>query len=82
MRAVSIDNLDAGAILGKTIFSPDGRVLLKKGAELSAKAIAALARLGYQYIYVYDPLTGDIEQPDNPVHAADHVIDAGRHGRR
>lgn len=64
MRAVSIDNLDSGAILGKTIYSPEGRVLLKKGAELSAKAIATLARLGYQYIYVYDELTGDIEQPD------------------
>jgi HD-GYP domain-containing protein (c-di-GMP phosphodiesterase class II) len=64
LRAVSIDNLDSGAVLGKTIYAADGRVLLKKGAELSAKAIATLARLGYQYIYVYDPLTGDIEQPD------------------
>jgi HD-GYP domain-containing protein (c-di-GMP phosphodiesterase class II) len=64
LRAVSIDNLDSGAILGKTIFSQDGRVLLKKGAELSAKAIATLARLGYQYIYISDDLTGDIEQPD------------------
>ena len=64
MRAVSIDNLDSGAVLGKTIFSQDGRVLLKRGAELSTKAIATLARLGYQYIYVSDDRTGDIEQPD------------------
>ncbi|MFN3432474.1 MAG: HD-GYP domain-containing protein, partial [Candidatus Sericytochromatia bacterium] len=64
LRAVSIDNLDSGAVLGKTIFSQDGRVLLKRGAELSTKAIATLARLGYQYIYVSDDRTGDIEQPD------------------
>ncbi|HEY9724734.1 MAG TPA: HD-GYP domain-containing protein [Oscillatoriaceae cyanobacterium] len=37
---------------------------MKRGAELSAKTIATLARLGYQYIYVYDELTADIEVPD------------------
>lgn len=64
MRAVSIENLESGVMLAKTIFAPDGRVLLRKGSELSAKAIATLARLGYQYIYVLDELTADIEAPE------------------
>lgn len=64
MRAVSIENLQSGAVLGKTIYSNDGRPLLKRGAELSAKTIGTLARLGYQYIYIQDELSADIEQPD------------------
>jgi HD-GYP domain-containing protein (c-di-GMP phosphodiesterase class II) len=64
VRAVSIENLQPGAVLGKTIYANDGRPLLKRGAELSAKTIATLARLGYQYIYVVDQLTADIDMPD------------------
>ena len=64
MRAVSIENLEPGAVLAKTIWANDGRPLLRRGAELSAKTIATLARLGYQYIYVHDEVTADIEAPD------------------
>ncbi|MDB5097364.1 MAG: family phosphohydrolase, partial [Cyanobacteria bacterium RYN_339] len=64
MRAVSIENVEPGTALAKTIWASDGRPLLKRGAELSAKAIATLARLGYQYIYIVDELTADIEVPD------------------
>lgn len=64
MRAVSIENLESGILLAKTIYAQDGRVLLRKGSELTAKTIATLARLGYQYIYVQDELTADIEAPE------------------
>jgi HD-GYP domain-containing protein (c-di-GMP phosphodiesterase class II) len=64
VRAVSIENVEPGTALAKTIWANDGRPLLKRGAELSAKAIATLARLGYQYIYIVDELTADIEAPD------------------
>lgn len=64
MRAVSIENLESGSVLAKTIWANDGRPLLRRGAEMSAKTIATLARLGYQYIYIADELTADIEAPD------------------
>lgn len=64
MRAVSIDNLQPGSILGKSIYAPDGRPLLRRGAELAAKTIATLARLGYQFIYILDELSADIDAPD------------------
>lgn len=64
MRAVSIENLENGAVLGKTIFAVDGRPLLKRGVELTDKTISTLARLGYQYVYVLDEATADIEAPE------------------
>lgn len=64
MRAVSIDNLPPESILGKTIYAADGRPLLKRGATLTAKTVGTLARLGYQYIYISDDLTADIDVPD------------------
>jgi hypothetical protein len=39
LRAVSIENMESGALLAKTIYSGDGRVLLRKGSELGAKTI-------------------------------------------
>lgn len=64
MRAISIENLESGNILAKTILANDGRPLLRRGAELTVKAIATLARMGYQYIYIADELTEDVEAHD------------------
>lgn len=64
MRAVSIENLQPGSLLGKSIHDAAGRPLLKRGTELTAKSIGALARLGYQYIYIIDELSDGIESPE------------------
>ena len=42
MRQVSVNSLTIGDILGKTIFSSSGRVLLGKGVKLTPLYIAKL----------------------------------------
>lgn len=60
MRLFLIDRIESGARLGKTIYGEDGRVLLSRGTELTPSYVETLQQMGYQALYVLDPLTMDV----------------------
>ncbi|MBU6428242.1 MAG: HD-GYP domain-containing protein [Cyanobacteria bacterium REEB65] len=51
-------------MLGRSIFTADGRVLLREGTKLTARFIAALRDLGFSSVYVRDPRIPDAEVLD------------------
>lgn len=60
MRQLSINRLTEGDVLGRTIYSNDGRVLLGKGIALLPSYIERLRDLGISIVYVDDEETKDI----------------------
>lgn len=72
MRPVPLAPSLTGKFLAKTIFTPDGRPLLKAGAELTPFAIESLAKRGYQTIHIQDALAG-------PILSSDTVAEDTRH---
>jgi len=60
MRLVDIETVEPGQILGKTIFSSNGTVLLSTGVQLTVYMISTLKRLGVTTIYIDDPNFRDI----------------------
>lgn len=61
MRAISIDNVKEGAILGKSIYSNSARLLLSKGIQLDKKLIDTLKKHDIIYIYIEDHISEGIE---------------------
>lgn len=64
MRAIQIEQLHTGMVLGKNIYTPDGRVLLRQGTTLSERYIKALKDLRYSDVYIKDPRVPDLEVDD------------------
>ncbi len=64
MRPIDLDKVQPGQILGKTIFTSDGRVLLREGTPLSLRYLKALREMQYGFIYIVDPRVPDIEVQD------------------
>lgn len=64
MRLVSIETVEPGQYLGKTIFSANGTVLLSSGVQLTVFMISTLKRLGVTNIYIDDPRFRDIDTQD------------------
>lgn len=64
MHVMSTGSLQAGAKLGKPIYTSSGNVLLAAGKELSEAMIQRLVALGITEVYVQDPRTDDIEIRD------------------
>jgi len=60
VRQVSVNALTIGDVLGKTIFSSSGRVLLGKGVKLSPLYIARLRDMGISILYVEDDRFNDV----------------------
>lgn len=60
MREVSIGRLKEGDILGKEVYSSNGKILLSKGVVLKQSYIARLRELDIHGIYIDDDLTSDI----------------------
>lgn len=60
MRQVSVNSLTIGDILGKTIFSSSGRVLLGKGVKLTPLYIAKLKDMGISILYIEDERFNDV----------------------
>lgn len=60
MRQVSVNRLQKGDVLGRTIFSHNGRSLLGKGITLTQPYIDRLKELGISIVYVDDDETKDI----------------------
>ena len=64
MRYVSIDQVEPGQYLGRTIFSANGAVLLSEGVQLTVYMISTLKRIGATMIYIKDPDFEDVEIPE------------------
>ncbi len=63
MRRVPVEKLEAGMIVGRTVFGADGRPLLTQNMQLSDKFILKFKSLGISSVYIKDGLT-DIEIPE------------------
>ncbi|MFT9497118.1 HD-GYP domain-containing protein [Anaerosolibacter sp.] len=61
MRLVRIENVTSGMILGKDIYSCEGKILLAKGVTLTSHFIKRLQNLTMNEIYIEDEISRDIE---------------------
>lgn len=64
MRYIDIESVEPGQILGKTIFSVNGQVLLSENVTLTVYMINTLRRIGVSMIYIKDPEFDDVEIED------------------
>lgn len=64
MMRVSIKRLQPGMIVGKCIFSSDGRFLLGNNVVLNANYISRLRRIGIESIYIKSSLQEDLVIPE------------------
>ncbi|MGE5396122.1 MAG: HD-GYP domain-containing protein [Chitinophagales bacterium] len=64
MRRVSLESVQPGMIVARTIYSSEGRVLLTAGMELSEKYIKRLFELGLSSIYIKDEIFDSAEIVD------------------
>lgn len=64
MRLEFINNVREKDILGKSILTSEGQVLLKAGVKLNDNYINKLRKLGVFYLYVEDERLGDVEVED------------------
>ena len=60
MRQVNVNSLTIGDILGKTIFTGSGRVLLGKGVKLTPLYMARLRDMGISIVYIEDDRFDDV----------------------
>lgn len=65
MKIVELTRIQPGAILAKSIFTANGRTLLKKGVSLSSSYATRLEDMGFRYVYVEDAATADIQGEDS-----------------
>ncbi len=63
MRLISINSVRPGTTLGRTLYDNDGRVLIKRGVELSETLISSVKRLGIYSLYINDKYS-DVEIED------------------
>ncbi|MEW8957140.1 HD-GYP domain-containing protein [Clostridium sp.] len=64
MRFEFIDRVKEGEVLAKSIFTSDGKVLLRSGITLTTKYIKRLKTLEVFYIYIEDERLDDINVED------------------
>lgn len=64
MRQVSVNSLTIGDVLGKTIYSSSGRILLGKGVKLTPLFIARLRDMGISIVYIEDDRFNDVVVED------------------
>lgn len=60
MRYYHIDQIEPGQILGKSIFSGNGQVLLAEGVQLTVYMISTMKRLGITAIYIKEEGYDDV----------------------
>lgn len=64
MRFVNMDDVEPGQLLGRTVYSGNGTVLLSAGVQLTVYMINTLKRIGVTMIYLKDPAFEDVEIED------------------
>ncbi|WP_027416117.1 HD-GYP domain-containing protein [Aneurinibacillus terranovensis] len=60
MRHISIDNVESGQVLGKSIYTSDGRTLLNANVLLTPMMITQLRRIGVTMLYIQDKQFEDV----------------------
>jgi len=60
LRPVSINQVKPGMVVGRTVYSGDGRVLLKNGVALKHHYIDRLIKMGIDLLYVLDEKLPDV----------------------
>ncbi len=89
MRYISIDHVEPGQFLGKTIYSGNGTVLLSAGVQLTVYMISTLNRIGVTMLYIQDPMFDDVDTDDmlseatkqSIIHEMCNVFEAVRSGK-
>jgi len=64
MRVISVENLETGMEIGRTVHGANGATLLAEGVELTSKFINRLKEMGIAAIYIRDEAIGDIKVDD------------------
>lgn len=64
MRFMSVENIEPGQLLGRTVYSSNGTVLLSEGVQLTVFMINTLKRIGVTMLFIKDPDFEDIEIED------------------
>lgn len=75
MRLVDIDFIREGEVLGKSIYSAEGKILLGEGVPLSRDYLERLREMGISSVYLSDELFADVEIKDviNPVNRIEAI---------
>ena len=60
MRRISVERLNEGMVLAKTLYSIDGNILLNSGIKLKESYISKFREIGIGEIYINDNLSSDI----------------------
>lgn len=64
MRCLPVTKLEEGMVVGKTVYTSDGRPLLRRGIVLERRHIEKLKSLGVPVIYIEEEPVKDIEVED------------------
>lgn len=64
LRIVQLGKDALGKVLARSIYVPDGRVLLRAGVTLSSTYVAHLLQRGYASVYIQDELVPGLEVVD------------------
>ena len=64
MRLCSIEDFEDGTVLGKSIYQPNGKLLLGAGFRVSTDMKARLTERGYTHVYVMEEGTEDVVPED------------------
>ncbi|OEH85915.1 metal-dependent phosphohydrolase [Desulfuribacillus stibiiarsenatis] len=64
MRYVSLDTVEPGHVLARSIYASDSRTLLQQGVHLTVGMINQLRRVGVQMIYIESKYTDDVKIED------------------
>lgn len=64
MKYVNVETVEAGEILGKTVYSSNGTVLLSAGVQLTVFMVNTLKRIGVTTLYIQDEAYKDVEIED------------------
>jgi HD-GYP domain-containing protein (c-di-GMP phosphodiesterase class II) len=61
VRYIDVNSVEPGQILGRSIFSSNGTVLLAENVQLTVYMISTLKRVGVTMVYIKDPQFDDVE---------------------
>lgn len=61
MRKILMSQVQPGMSLGKNVFSPNGHILLAKGAVLTSGYLMRMQALGFSALIIQEDFCGDIE---------------------
>ncbi|HZK84951.1 MAG TPA: HD-GYP domain-containing protein [Desulfosporosinus sp.] len=64
MRIMSIEKVEPGMKVGRSIYSANGKTLLANGVKLTSRYIERIKELGIVVIYIYDESVGAIQIDD------------------